>query len=640
MIKWIHQNKRSLTVFIVLTAVVLAMSFFGIDMPSSRSDRYVIKIGDEKISYDEFQKEKRQRQEMMLQQYKRFFGDNYHQFIDQIYNIPNQEIADDIIARRLLLQEARRLNFYVGNQELANFIRNEIFEGGFSPALYSAYLSRIGLSSRSFEEQVRSDLLLNNYRSLLSDMSMPSAREIESFIKQQETVYEVRYVEFDPAAFEDQIPLDDATLENFYIQNQTDYEIPAKASYHYIALNAESNPELVEIGSDDIEFYYSENETRYATPEEAKVRHIKINLPENADEDTLARVKARAEEAHSKASAGENFDILVAQYSEDVFSIANSGDLGWIQKGKRDERFDKAVFAQKAPGIAPLVFTDSEYHIIKIEEYKEAGLQPLEEVRDAIRQELIKREGPAFVAAKAYEIYDTWQNQEKSLEQIAEENNFTLAYSPALIDQTLDPDPRLGGLTKSVIANAELRKQVVDLGDNSILVEVSDFKEARVPDFSEVKEEVAADYKKVESINLARSFAQNFIDKLNAEEAPDFATLAKNEKIRVEEAKGLSRASPGSGIFLDPLVQDEIFSISHANAKPSKFHSSGGKYYILQIAEIFPPDQSAIKDKTDSYRAKAFENSAGIMLSAVLSRLKASADIDIEKSLLGYEQNI
>src|SRR5437762_893551 len=116
MIKWIHQNKRSVVVFLVGGAVALSMSFFRVDMGRSKSKRYAIKIGDEQITADEFRNEKKTRQENLAAQYKQMLGENFKQFAKQIYNMPNQQIVDTIISERLFAKEASRVNLFVGEE--------------------------------------------------------------------------------------------------------------------------------------------------------------------------------------------------------------------------------------------------------------------------------------------------------------------------------------------------------------------------------------------------------------------------------------------------------------------------------------------------------------------------------------------
>jgi peptidyl-prolyl cis-trans isomerase D len=634
-IKWIHNNKRSLTVFIIATAVVLSMSLFGVDIPTSRNQRFAIKVGEEDISFDEFQREKRQRQQAMIEQYKQLFGDKYLQFASQIYNMPNQEIADDIIAKRLIIQEAKNLGLHVGEQELVNFINLQLFGGNFNSTTYAAYLSQVGMTAKGFEERLRRDLLIDSYRDLLSDFSEPSKREVETFAKQRETKYDVKYVEFDPKNFESKVVLEEPELVKFYEQNQTDYEIPANISYNFVDLNPNNSMDLVEISQDDIDFFYSENEERFMEPEALKVRHIQLNIPKDASKAKIDEVKAKAEEAHSKASAGEKFEMLVLQYSDDSLTAANGGSLGWLEKGKMDSRFDEAVFKLKTGEVSQLIETDYAYQIAKVDERKEANLKPLEEVRGEIEKELKTREAPAFISAKAHEIFAAWESDERTIEQMAKENNFQVEKADLLSAGT-DPRAELRGLTEQAITQSDIKKQIIELGDRTILLEVFRFEDTKIPSFEDARQLVENDYKAKESRKLAKAAADSFVEKIKASNAEriELGDFTKAEGLTVQEIKSASRTQQLSGILASSDVQDAVFSNRQQNARPPNAIEVTGKFYVLNVSKIEPPKNEDIIAKFAEYKDQAKHYNSSLMIQANLNRLKANTEIDIDNSLL------
>ncbi|EVT89007.1 PPIC-type PPIASE domain protein, partial [Vibrio parahaemolyticus V-223/04] len=71
-------------------------------------------------------------------------------------------------------------------------------------------------------------------------------------------------------------------------------------------------------------------------------------------------------------------------------SAENGGDLGWIERDVMDPAFEEAAFALKNPGdMSGLVKSDFGYHIIKLEELKDAVAKPFDEVAAEIKQELV-----------------------------------------------------------------------------------------------------------------------------------------------------------------------------------------------------------------------------------------------------------
>ncbi len=75
----------------------------------------------------------------------------------------------------------------------------------------------------------------------------------------------------------------------------------------------------------------------------------------------------QAEEINQRALAGENFDKLAKEFSEDPGSKDNGGSLGWARRGDFVVEFEKAIFDELEVGeITPKpIKTDFGYHIIK-----------------------------------------------------------------------------------------------------------------------------------------------------------------------------------------------------------------------------------------------------------------------------------
>ncbi|KAI0031353.1 hypothetical protein K488DRAFT_79108 [Vararia minispora EC-137] len=84
----------------------------------------------------------------------------------------------------------------------------------------------------------------------------------------------------------------------------------------------------------------------------------------------LCEKHSRASEALGKIQAGERFDKVAQEYSED--KAKSGGSLGWMNRGSMVGPFQEAAFALQPssvdkPIISPLVKTNFGYHIIMVE---------------------------------------------------------------------------------------------------------------------------------------------------------------------------------------------------------------------------------------------------------------------------------
>lgn len=108
-------------------------------------------------------------------------------------------------------------------------------------------------------------------------------------------------------------------------------------------------------------------------PRTAEIRasHILIRIQGDTADDTTA-ARTTLEELEMRIEAGEDFATLARQYSDDVASGREGGDLGFFGVGRMVESFNEAVFALENVGdIADIVASRFGFHLIRLEERKE-----------------------------------------------------------------------------------------------------------------------------------------------------------------------------------------------------------------------------------------------------------------------------
>lgn len=128
---------------------------------------------------------------------------------------------------------------------------------------------------------------------------------------------------------------------------------------------------------------YETSKAKFSSPETVRVRHILID---DKDKD-----KARAEAAALlvRLKAGEDFEALARTHSADRGSREKGGDVGFFPRGRMVQPFEAAAFSLTRPGeLSDLVETQFGFHILRLEERREASVKSLDEVRPEIRQQV------------------------------------------------------------------------------------------------------------------------------------------------------------------------------------------------------------------------------------------------------------
>lgn len=120
-----------------------------------------------------------------------------------------------------------------------------------------------------------------------------------------------------------------------------------------------------------------------------RARHILLTYPEGAEEATRDSVRELAEELAERARAGDDFETMAREHSQDPGSAQSGGDLGWFQRGRMVQPFEEAAFALETGEVSDVVETPFGLHIIKVEERETTAWD--EERGAEFRQQLLNQ---------------------------------------------------------------------------------------------------------------------------------------------------------------------------------------------------------------------------------------------------------
>ncbi len=143
----------------------------------------------------------------------------------------------------------------------------------------------------------------------------------------------------------------------------------------------------IKVSEEDMKLYYKGHQDEFGTVEMVRVRHILFKPAKPMAEDDWKNAKTKAEDVLKRIKAGEDFERLAAEFSDDASSKTKGGDLGFFPKGKMVPDFEKAAFSLK-PGEIEIVKTPYGYHIIKLEDKKISGVEPFEQVKNKVEEKV------------------------------------------------------------------------------------------------------------------------------------------------------------------------------------------------------------------------------------------------------------
>jgi peptidyl-prolyl cis-trans isomerase D len=120
----------------------------------------------------------------------------------------------------------------------------------------------------------------------------------------------------------------------------------------------------VTVSDTEIKAYYDKNkETEFKKGPASKIKYIAFE--EKPSDKDFADIKKTADQLYSRATRGEDFSALAAEFSDDPGSKDNGGSLGVFGKGQMVPEFEAAAFALPVGGISKPVKTSFGWHIIR-----------------------------------------------------------------------------------------------------------------------------------------------------------------------------------------------------------------------------------------------------------------------------------
>lgn len=126
--------------------------------------------------------------------------------------------------------------------------------------------------------------------------------------------------------------------------------------------------QLASVTDAEISAYYNTNKSRLTTVARAKVSALVIPRVPTA-EDTAA-TRDRLVALKGRLAAGESFDALAKELSEDTVSGRDGGDLGRGPKGRFVEAFEDALYKLRPGQVSDPVLTQFGWHLIKMDDRK------------------------------------------------------------------------------------------------------------------------------------------------------------------------------------------------------------------------------------------------------------------------------
>ncbi|MEO6968226.1 MAG: SurA N-terminal domain-containing protein [Rhodanobacteraceae bacterium] len=611
--------------------LIFVFAFFGIEgYFVASNETWVGKVDGHEISQQQFQNDFNAYRQQQLAA-----PDNKMDAADFEKPDVKRAVLDRLVNQLVLLNANEKLGVVVPDsavrEQIASVPQFQV-DGRFNSDAYLAMLSANSKTPQQYQDEVRAGLAVSQLPGAIIDTAFATDADADAFLRLRLQTRDFRYVVL-PTPQPDSTEVGEAEIAAYYQSHARDFMNPEQVSLHYIELDAATMK--VDAATDEaaLKVQYEKDKARFSVSEQRLVSHILIKVPPNATPAQQKVTLAKAQQIDQLAKApNADFAKLAQQYSDDLGSKNQGGDLGWIEKGVTDPAFESALFAMQKGQISDPVLSPEGYHIIDLRDVRAGQVKPFDEVRDQLAAEVAKSARESKFSDLGSKLTDAIYQDPSSLAPAAKALGLTVQTTPLFTrgggDSGIDANK---AVIKSAFSDQVLvqgnTSDPIDLGPNHIVVvHIADHVPAKPKPLSEVRDAIRKDILQARADAKARQQADTLFAQLQTK--GDLDALAKGVNQPVKQATSVKR---DAGSF-DPQLLTAVFKMPRPAAdKPDSalVPLSGGRYALVALSAVRDGDAASFpKAERDVLRRQMSQAIGTQDVLGLIDALRAKAKIE------------
>lgn len=593
MMSKMREYSKFFIIIVALSFIGLMVFEWGMDYTGLNSRQNVVgKVNGQELTYEMFS-------DMFQNLYQTERSRSEQELTEsQVANLRNL-VWERFVQQVLLKEEMDRLNITVSDSEIVYQIRHypmdEIrnnpgfqTDGQFDWDKYYASFTNPDIPWYQIEEYYRQQVLpFQKLQDIISSTIRVSENEISEEFSKSNLKVRITYIEVPFSKFIDQnreIPEEDA-LE-YYDNNLKDFEQNESRMLSYVLFP------LTPTGKD------------------------------------TQRVYAEFDEIKQRVSAGEDFNELAEEYSEDPAVKTNSGRYDYFERGAMVKEFEEASFNGKPGSLVGPVKTQFGLHLIKIEDKRIQNGKEQAKVSHILLKIAV---GPSTrerqESASAFFVEDA---RTDGFGVVAERESLDVQKTAYI----LEDNQFIPGFGRNFqIYNFSFRSE---LGQTSDVIEtekgfaafyLGDIKEAGPKPLEEVKNIIVSRIKTEKRKEDARNFAVSTQEKIY-QNIPFHQIVREDDKgiIKTDSTEEFTLMSSPRGIGLDHIFNATAFSLDVGQIS-GKIETNRGIYW-QHLLNKTAFDSSQYMIQKEMIRQRLLTRKKSQVFTTWYEYLKENADIE------------
>ena len=550
-----------IVILISVPFIVLGVTDFG----SPPRENIVAEVNEETIT----QRDYRRRYDARRQALQRQLGASYR--ADVMDQLVQQQVINSLVEEKLLQMFVEQHNIQVGDEELAAAIQSDSSfqkNGKFDFPSYRSILGQSGFTPESYEQYLRDDRKISILPRIIESSSFITESRASQYTKLLNQKRDVDYVIVGRDHFPNDLVVSEDEAKAYYDSNPTEFTRPEQVRLEYIRSSASLLAESLESSEDNIRQYYEDHIDRYAVEEQRTASHILLALEEGKTLEDSPKVKQTLQEIQDRLEAGESFEKLAEEFSEDPGSAQQGGSLGQVARGVMVAPFEEALYALTETGqISEPVRTSFGIHLIRLDDLKPRQVKSFEEVKGQLQSEYAMNKAVELFYDQSERMAELSYERPDSLTSVAEVLDIPI-HNTGWISRDNDQPGVEGNRDVLRAAFSErlksemINSDPIEIGENdAVIIRVLESRPASLLPYEEVAEQARIAAITGAMYNRLKQYAEQLASRLKQGER--LSDIAASESLTLKSQEGLQRtnkdisADLSKGIFSMPAPQTE-----------------------------------------------------------------------------------
>lgn len=615
MLQDIRDNSQGLIAKIIVGVIIAVFALFGVMRSTTLPG--VAEVNGQEIS------------EAQLQNNTQQLLNSIGAGIDSIDQDLLEQIAlNQLIEQIILLQSAEEASMVISSNEIdRQMLETVSFQigGVFNPDLAVRTLAGQGYSVASYREFLRQQLVLSQIANAYSSSNFVTEAELNRLAELSGQTRDFRYISVILGARTLGLAISDDQIAAYYESNKEDFIDEESLVVRYVILDKDEISEEIEVDEIELKAQYESEREEYEGSSEKRAAHILFEVGADLAE---ADVLTLARETQQRILEGEDFEALALEFSSDIVSAEEGGDIGYTDGSAFPSEIEEALEILAVNEVSDPIITEFGVHLVKLTEDSENSFQPYEEVVDRIERD-----------KKSAEIELIYAERLQNLSNLAFETGDLLTISEELNLPILQSEPigRSGG--SAIFSNQELiaaafsdevlmdgnNSDVVELGTGqAVVLRIQEFNEAAVPTLEEVQPEIAVIIRTEMEREEVQKVGENLLDAAERGEGLDELLNANELEWIVEE--DIERNS----FTVNREIVTKAFGMPRPTALPelTTITLDNGTFVLLELNQVNSGAVDSLEqDELDALTETLSTGLGSSNFEAFLNNLRSNADI-------------